>query len=62
MEHGYLAGASEPLFGGLRWFQSADFHFTYFGGEELVAAAWFNRNTYMEGDRCRRCHFLLPRY
>ncbi len=62
MEHGFLAGASHPVFGGLRWFQEERFHFTYFGGEELVPSAWLNANTYMEGYRCRRCHNLLLRY
>ena len=62
MEHGYLAGASRPFFGGLRWFQEERFHFTYFGGEELVPSALLDANTYMEGFRCRRCNLLTLRY
>ena len=62
MEHGYLAGTSRAPFGGLRWFQQADFHFTVFGGEELVPSAWLNANTYVGGFRCRRCHLLMLRY
>ena len=62
MEHGFLAGASHPIFGGLRWFNEARFHFTYFGGEELVPSAWLNANTYVEGFRCRRCNLLVLHY